>query len=198
MTTGSLADSVAARSGASWDSLGRVLLAGIQFFRPRDGWLSLALLALNLMVVVWSVEEADWTPTPDLKGLILLAMLTGLLLSRVPVWGIFVLPLGFALGALVIIWQLTSFQAEGIEFANTGELLERLNLWLAAAKSGSINIDRAPFAFALMVATWSAGFLAGWVFFRYGNFWGVFILGGAGLLSNLTYLPASASGHLAV
>ena len=196
MTTGTLAEAVATRSGVGWYSLGDGLLAVARFFRPRDGWLSLALLALNLMVVIWSVEGADWVPTPNLAGLILLAMLTGLLLSRVPVWGILVLPVGFAIGALVIFWQLTSFQAEGLEFANSGELLERLNLWLAAAKTGSINIDRAPFAFGLMVVTWTSGFLAGWVFFRYGNFWGVFILGGAGLVSNLTYLPPKASWDL--
>ena len=196
MTTGSLANAGAARSGVGWDSLGDGLLALARFFRPRDGWLSLALLALNLMVVIWSVEGADWVPTPNLAGLILLAMITGLFLSRVPVWGILVLPVGFAIGALVIFWQLTSFQAEGLEFANAGELLERLNLWLVAAKTGSINIDRAPFAFGLMVVTWTSGFLAGWVFFRYGNFWGVFILGGAGLVSNLTYLPATASRDL--
>ena len=198
MTTGSLADAAAARSGVGWDALGDGLLAVTRFFRPRDGWLSLVLLALNLMVVIWSVEGADWVPTPNLAGLILLAMLTGLLLSRVPVWGILMLPVGFAIGALVIFWQLTSFQAEGMEFANTGELVERLNLWLAAAKTGSINIDRAPFAFGLMVVTWTSGFLAGWVFFRYGNFWGVFILGGAGLVSNLTYLPESASRDLGI
>ena len=196
MSTGSLANAGAARSGVGWDSLGDGLLALARFFRPRDGWLSLALLALNLMVVIWSVEGADWVPTPNLAGLILLAMITGLFLSRVPVWGILVLPVGFAIGALVIFWQLTSFQAEGLEFANAGELLERLNLWLVAAKTGSINIDRAPFAFGLMVVTWTSGFLAGWVFFRYGNFWGVFILGGAGLVSNLTYLPATASRDL--
>ncbi len=198
MTTGSLADARAAGSGVGWDALGDGVLAVTRFFRPRDGWLSLALLALNLMVVIWSVEGADWVPTPNLTGLILLAMLTGLLLSRMPVWGILVLPVGFAIGALVIFWQLTSFQAEGMEFANTGELLERLNLWLAAAQTGSINIDRAPFAFGLMVVTWTSGFLAGWVFFRYGNFWGVFILGGAGLLSNLTYLPETASRDLGI
>lgn len=198
MTTSSMAKAVTVREGVGWDTLGDGLLAVARFFRPRDGWLCVALLALNLVVVIWSVEGADWVPTPDLKGLILLAMLTGLLLSRVPVWGILVLPAGFAIGALVVFWQLSTFQAEGLEFANTGELIERLNFWLSAAKSNSINIDRAPFAFGLMVVTWTSGFLAAWMFFRYGNFWGVFILGGAGLVSNLTFLPPTASWDLGI
>lgn len=198
MTLSGLADSIATRSSIGFESLGQKLIALLQLLRPTDGWLSVILLSLNLMVVVWSVERADWVPTPSLVGLILLAMLTGLALSRIPLWAVLVLPVGLAIGLFVVVWQLTSFQAEGIQFANAGELGERLNLWLEAAKAGSISIDQAPFAFGLMVITWLAGFLAGWVFFRYGNFWGVFILGGAGLMSNLTYLPATANTDLLI
>jgi hypothetical protein len=198
MTPGSLGDAVAARGGFSLDSLWDKLISLVQAFRPPDGWLSVVLLAFNLMVVVWSVERANWVPTPSLVYLILLAMLTGLVLSRIPLWTVLVLPIGLALGLLVVVWQLVSFQAEGMELANAAELWQRLELWFDAAQADAISIDRIPFAFGLMVVTWLSGYLAGWVFFRYRNFWGVFVLGGAGLLSNLTYLPATASIHLAI
>ena len=174
------------------------MLAGLNYFRPADGWATVLLLALNLMVVVWSVEQADWVPTPNLVSLILLAMLVGLFLARLPLWGVLVLPLGLLLGLGVIVAQITAFRAEGMELANAAELWQRLYLWYDAARTGSINIDREPFAFGLMVATWLAGYLAAWVFFRHRNFWGVFILGGAGLLSNLTYLPAEGSIYLGI
>lgn len=179
-------------------ALGKGLLAALNYFRPADGWATVILLGLNLMVVVWSVEQADWVPTPNLVSLILLAMLTGLLLSRVPLWGLLVLPLGLIIGLGVIVQQITAFRAEGMELANAAELWQRLYLWYEAARTGSINIDREPFAFGLMCATWLAGYLAAWVFFRHRNFWGVFILGGAGLLSNLTYLPAEGSIYLGI
>ena len=179
-------------------ALGKGLLAALNYFRPADGWATVLLLGLNLMVVVWSVEQADWVPTPNLVSLILLAMLTGLLLSRVPLWGLLVLPLGLIIGLGVIVQQITAFRAEGMELANAAELGQRLYLWYEAARTGSINIDREPFAFGLMCATWLAGYLAAWVFFRHRNFWGVFILGGAGLLSNLTYLPAEGSIYLGI
>jgi hypothetical protein len=198
MTPGSVAETFSTRGGFSFDSLWEKLFSLIQFFRPPDGWLSVTLLGLNLMVVVGSVERADWVATPNLVGLIILAMLTGLVLSRIPIWAVLVLPVGLAIGLLVVVWQLTSFQAEGVQVANATELWERLVLWFEAAKAGTINIDRIPFAFGLMVATWLSGYLAGWVFFRYRNFWGVFILGGAGLLSNLTYLPDTASIDLSI
>jgi len=46
------------------------------------------------------------------------------------------------------------------------------------------------------VATWLMGLLGAWLFVRHRNFWGVFILGGAGLFSNLTYLPPNAGVFL--
>ncbi|HLF04682.1 MAG TPA: transglutaminase domain-containing protein [Dehalococcoidia bacterium] len=198
MTLSALVDTVARRGAFNpelpWRALGWV----IRYLRPGDGWASVLMLALNLMVVVWSVEMADWAPTPNLVSLVLVAMLTGLVLSRIPFWGILVLPVGLVIGLGVIIRQLTSFQAPGIALADIHELLYRLDLWWDAARSGSISLDAVPFAFALMVITWLAGYLAAWVFFRHRNFWGVFILGGAGLLSNLTYLPPNASVYLAL
>ena len=192
------AEAPARRVNLDTEAWGQALLAGLNYFRPADGWATVLLLGLNLMVVVWSVEQADWVPTPNLVSLILLAMLVGLFLSRLPVWGVLVLPLGLLLGLGVIVAQITAFRAEGMELANAAELWQRLYLWYEAARTGSINIDREPFAFGLMVATWLAGYLAAWVFFRHRNFWGVFILGGAGLLSNLTYLPAEGSIYLGI
>ncbi len=188
---------VTARSPNPEQLMGRVLTL-LNYARPADGWATVFLLALNLMVVVWSVEQADWVPTPNLVSLIMLAMLTGLVLSRIPIWGLLLLPLGLVIGFWVVVAQITSFQAEGMELANAGELFDRLNLWVVAARTGSINIDREPFAFALMSLTWMAGYFAAWVFFRHRNFWGVFVLGGAGLLSNLTFLPQEGSIYLGI
>ncbi|MDP6550168.1 MAG: hypothetical protein QF659_08870, partial [Dehalococcoidia bacterium] len=172
------------------------LMAFSRVLRPSDGWVAVLLLAWNLMIVVGSVTQAEWAPTPSLSLVLLLAMLTGLLLARIPVWGPLILPVGLGIGLLVVVWQLTSFRGGAESVTNAGELWDRLGLWFGAAKEGSINIDQLPFAFGLMTATWLLGFLAFWLFTRYRNFWGVFILGGAGLLSNLTFLPPDASQTL--
>ena len=109
--------------------------------RPNEGWVASGLLALNLIVVVWSVEQADWVATPNLVLHLLLAMLTGLALHRLPVWPIALLPAGLAIGLGIILWQLSSFSLDGVTVGGTREVLERLELWLEAARSGSINID---------------------------------------------------------
>ncbi|MFQ6030016.1 MAG: hypothetical protein ACE5Q6_21295 [Dehalococcoidia bacterium] len=102
MTSASQANTFTPPSSFNPEVLGQWLWSLVQIFRPADGWATVILLAMNLMVVVWSVEAADWVPTPNLVRLILLALFTGLLLSRIPIWGIFVMPLGLAIGLWVI------------------------------------------------------------------------------------------------
>ena len=193
MTTSRLNGAVLTGDRLNPESLARGLTSLNRLLRPGDGWVSLVLLASNLLVVVWSVQRAEWVASPSLVLLMLLAMGAGLLISKIPLWSTLVLPVGLALGLLAVTWQLTSYGGEKLAVTGAEQLLDRLHLWLTAAKTGSINLDQVPFAFGLMAATWLMGYLTTWFFVRYRNFWGVFILGGAGLLTNLTYLPSSAA-----
>ena len=179
-------------------ALGHRLLALTLALRPPDGWIAAGLLALNMVIVVWSVEVADWAPTPSLVPVMLLAVLTALILTRVPLWTAALLPVGLLIGAGVIIWQLTAAPPEELRIASDAELFRRLGDWLLAARTEGISVDPLPFATGLMIAAWLSGLLAGWVFFRYRNFWGVFALGALGLLSNLTFLPEQASVYLGI
>ncbi len=196
MTSEALTSRTAIRERLNGDAIGDGLISLERTLRPNDGWIAAMLLVLNLVVVVLSVEQANWVPSPNLVLVLFLAMLTALVLYRVPIWSVALLPVGLAVGIAVILWQLSSFSIEGASIGGSGQVLERLNLWLEAARSGSINIDRLPFSFGLMTATWLTGFLGAWLFLRYRNFWGVFVLGGIGLLSNLTFLPPNAAFHL--
>ena len=164
--------------------------------RPPDGWVSSVLLALNLIIVVWSVEVADWAPTPPLALVMLLSLLTALVLARIRLLGALLVPAGLLVGAGVVIWQLTVSAPAPLQVETTAELFDRLGLWLLAARNEGISVDPLPFAVGLTIVSWLSGFLAGWVFFRYRNFWGVFALGTVGLLSNLTFLPENASVYL--
>ena len=196
MSQAGLAEDLYAGKRLSTESWADAALALLRILRPSDGWISLSLLALNLIIVVWSVVHAEWVDTPNLVGVLLLGMLTGLALYRLPVWGILVFPIGLAVGLLTVVWQMTSFMGGEDTVTDAGQLWDRLELWFSAVKSGNINIDQVPFAFGILAASWLCGYVAVWVFGRYRNFWGVFILGAAGLLSNLTYLPPNASVFL--
>ena len=177
---------------------GRWLLSVLTALRPPDGWVAAGLLLLNMIVVVWSVEVADWAPTPSLVLVMILAVLTAIPLTRIRLWTAAVLPVGLIIGIGVIIWQMVLAAPDELQVATAGELFERLGLWVLAARNEGISVDPLPFAVGLMMAAWLSGYLAGWVFFRYRNFWGVFALGALGLMSNLTFLPESASIYLAI
>ena len=166
--------------------------------RPADGWVSLLFLAANLCVVVLSVERADWAPTPSLVGVLLTAMLTAFVFHRLPIWWWLAILPGIAIGALTIVWQMTTYSFDGEQLGTAAALWERLTLWGEAAQEGSINIDEVPFSFGMVTASWLTGYLGGWLFLRHRNFWGVFVLGGLGLLSNLTFLPPNTNVHLAM
>ncbi|HIN36625.1 MAG TPA: hypothetical protein EYM77_03075 [Dehalococcoidia bacterium] len=195
-TVGTIGTGAPARQGFDTDFIGDSIAWLERTMRPNEGWVAAALLALNLVVVVMSVERADWVPSPNLVLLLFMAMLTGLILYRIPIWSITLLPVGLAVGLAIILWQLSNFTINDVTINGTGEVIERLDLWLDAARTGSISIDSLPFSFGLMTATWLTGFLGAWLFLRYGNVWGVFVLGGIGLLSNLTFLPPNTAFHL--
>ena len=179
-------------------ALGHRLLALTMALRPPDGWVAAGLLTINMVIVVWSVEVADWAPTPSLALVMVLAVLAALVLTRVPLWTVALLPVGLLIGAGVIIWQLTAAAADELLIGSSSELFSRLGDWLLAARTEGISVDPLPFATGLMIASWLSGFLAGWVFFRYRNFWGVFALGALGLMSYLTFLPEQASVYLGI
>lgn len=193
MSAGGIAQTPGIQQRLEVDSLVQQVLRLQRYLRPEDGWLAAGLLTLNLVVVVWSVKSAEWVPSPDLIYIMLMAIFTGFFVSRLPVWSALALPLGLAVGIFVVMWQLVSFDYEGVALTGLGDLFSRLGLWFQAAKDGSINIDPVPFAFVLVSLSWLTGLLAAWMFVRLRHFWGVFILGGAGLFSNLTYLPPNTN-----
>lgn len=166
--------------------------------RPTDGWLALILLAANLCFVVFAVERADWAPTPSLVGILLLGMLTAFVFHRLAIyWFLAIIP-GLILGGLTVVWQISGYTFDGETLGGVGALWNRLTLWMEAAQEQSINIDKVPFAFGLVTASWLTGYLGAWVFLRHRNFWGVFVLGGLGLFSNLTFLPPNTTFHLSL
>lgn len=166
MSQAGLAESIPTGRRLSAESVGDAAVVLARFLRPSDGWIALVLLALNLIIVVWSVAHAEWVATPNLVGVLLLGMLTGLVLYRLPVWGIFVFPTGLAIGLLTVVWQMTSFMVGEDAVADPGQLWDRLELWFSAVKSGDINIDQVPFAFGVICASWLCGYLAIWVLGR--------------------------------
>ena len=193
-------DSAAGGAALPWERETAEETAGrwLRWLRPTDGWMALLFLTANLCVVVMAAERADWAPTPNMVGLLLLGMLTAFVFYRLSVWWWLAILPGLALGGLTVVWQMSIFTIDGEPLGGAAVLWERLVLWAEAADAGTINIDKVPFSFGLTTASWLTGYLGAWMYLRHRNFWGVFVLGGLGLLSNLTFLPPHTNLHLAM
>ena len=61
MTTGALSRAPASPR-IDTDAIGDGIATLERILRPNEGWIAAGLLALNLVVVVLSVEQADWAP----------------------------------------------------------------------------------------------------------------------------------------
>lgn len=156
----------------------------------RDG-LALALLAIMLLSFTLSMEKAEWVkPLPFLSGGALAALLLGFVLARAAGPAAFLLPLGLALGAAGVLWQVTSVLPEARFIDQLGEVGLRSRLWLETARSGGISNDPLPFILVLTTLAWLLGYFCAWLVFHWQRgFWAVFP-GAMALLVNLFYAPA--------
>ncbi len=185
MTVTAQARTTSGVSGAI-QSASQGLLAALS---PKVEWLLFFALFANLATVVWTVESADWADTPSLVLLVFLGMVTALVTSRLRVQGLLLVPAGLAIGFVTVMWQGSSLVEGGWMWDRAGVVWGRVGEWIVAARSGGISIDPLPFSLFLTALSWLIGYLAAWAIFRLHNIWVPILLGGAGILTNLAYLP---------
>ncbi|MBI2854626.1 MAG: transglutaminase domain-containing protein [Chloroflexi bacterium] len=148
------------------------------------------LLFCSMLVVTWSVEQAEWVTTPSLALVALLGVLTGVLMAKVRVHPAVKHTAGLLLGVATIVWQtLTIIHVDGVA-PRMREVALRLGLWVQAAATRGVSSDDLPFVFLLVLITWLLAYICTWLVSRR-NYWGAVLLPGSGLLLNLSQLPPS-------
>ena len=157
---------------------------------PEEGWVTFFFMLIILLMVSWSVEQANWVETPGLVGIMTLAALTGLTLAKIKAPFPLLHLTGLAVGFVVIVWQVTSLTEATSLVAQVQEVWERVRLWTEAAFTGGISIDLLPFSLMLLIVGWLIGYISSWFLFRYGNFWLSLILPGVAILTNLSYVSS--------
>ena len=161
----------------------------LERLNPSQGWATLALLLLMLLVVGNSVTTAGWVDTAGLPMVLVSAAVAGLLLSKVRAQAATLHLAGLALGFVVVVWQGASL-AEGSSLVEQVQALwSRLHMWYDAARSGGISTDLLPFSMAILTAGWLLGYLGSWFTFRRNNVWPAVVLAGIAILTNMSFLP---------
>ncbi|MFH1141743.1 MAG: transglutaminase-like domain-containing protein, partial [Chloroflexota bacterium] len=167
----------------------------VRWARTQD-WLTFLLVGSAVVLVMRSVEVAQWVPMPWLSLTAALGALAGLLAVRLPwkTWQGHLLASGA--GALIVYLQGSTLAEAETFWGRVAELNTRMMAWWTALLDNDISTDTLPFAFILTGLAWAAGYLASWAIFRRGNVWLAILPSAFGLLMNLTYLPERYYFHL--
>src|SRR5581483_815854 len=166
-------------------------------FGPREGWLSVLLLAAVLWCVVHSVEAAEWSDNLDL--LVPLAWF-GMAVGIVGVKS------GLRRRTLHIMAVLIGIEAIVLAFGNRmtasawddrlNELSWHIVIWLQTMFSGGNSRDNVVFALIMAVLAMSLGYITAWLIYARGRGGLAVIIAGATLLIHLSYSYATLNYHL--
>ncbi len=177
------------RRGGPPEQRGHPALVWLARYSPSQGWATLAILVLALLIVADSVNSAGWVESAGLTGLLLWSAIVGLALSKIRLPWFVLIPIGLLIGMLAVVWQAVGTVEGDSIFDRFALTYERLDLWWEAATSGGISTDLLPFLMMLLALGWIAGFLSSWFIFRWSNVWVAVVLLGMAILTNLSFLP---------
>ncbi len=170
-----------------------------KYFRLREGWLMLGLVALMLFSVIWSVQRAGWSDGLFILTPITLAgMLTALVLSRVRGVPRLLLHLtGTMAGVVIVLWETANLLDDPSLLtvqARVQDLLSRAFVWLSTVLQGGASDDLPLFILSLAVVTWVLAYASTWFIFRSRWLWWALVPNGIALIVNISYATAGSLG----
>jgi len=165
---------------------------------PREGWLSVALLAVMLLSLCWSIQAAGWLDQLDfLAPLALWALLAGLGLGLSRLSIVITIPISALVGAGILLWSV------GGEYFPELDQLARVDLMRA------IGVDAATTAYlfgtvqqalvlaiGLGVLIWVTAYTAAFALYRRHQVLDAILLVGAFLVVNLVATIQDLFGYL--
>jgi transglutaminase-like putative cysteine protease len=155
---------------------------------PSEGRVTFVLLLLSVMVAVWSVGSAQWAPTPGLYGLAFGGVVLGLLIAKMRSRAWILFTSGLLLGFYLSFHQLTRLVEGATALERYTEAGNRLFLLARSLVGSDVSPEPLLISFFLLFASWLAGFLCSWSFFRKHSIWGAVLPSGILIVVNLAAL----------
>lgn len=166
---------------------------------PREGWLSVLLLAIVIWAVVHSVQEAAWVEDLDvLVPLAMFGLLVGLAAAKSGLkrWAAHTAGVLLGIQAVVLLFgnRMTASTWEG----KIAELIWHVHVWLYTAFTGGNSRDNVMFALYMASIAWLLSYGSSWLVFKLGRGgWAVAIAGCLCLL-HLSYSYSTLNYHFFV
>ncbi|MEE2656722.1 MAG: transglutaminase domain-containing protein [Chloroflexota bacterium] len=165
------------------------VLLRLRKFTPSEGWLILGILLATLLTIADMVTDAAWAKSPSLYGIVVMGVIMGLVVAKLPgqpiAWNI----AAIVLGSGFVYWQMSTITEAAGFLEHFQALNNRLNEWRHAASEGGISTDTIPFALILASLSWIISYISAWATFKQRNIWLAVLPGGIAMFSNLSYLP---------
>ena len=165
-------------------------------YGPREGWLSVALLAMVLWCVVHSVYEAEWADDLDLLvPLTWMMMGVGIAAAKSGLrpWASHVLAAIIAVEAIVERFgnRMTASTWEG----KLNELSWHVVTWLDAIVTGGNSRDNVMFAMFMAALSVALGYITAWLVYKQGRGGLAVVICAALLLLHLSYSYSTLNYH---
>jgi hypothetical protein len=157
--------------------------------RPSEGWLELLLLATVLLCPVASIVAANWVDNLFLLYWALLGgLVAGLVLARMPAPGALLHLVALILGTGGVALSVSATVPD--TSTRLGQLLVlwgRLDTWLNVVQSGDAGNEPVVFLLLLALGVFVAAYASAWVLRRRHTAWLPLLLGGAMVVTNVSY-----------
>jgi hypothetical protein len=165
-----------------------------RFLKPREGWTSLALLGVMLVMVAWSVQRAEWVDHLDyLVPVAMLAALTGALLGVARVSCVR-RPTNAIVGP--VLWTIGGTPRAGNRtlILLRGDALD----WTRIVVDGGFAPQLSPYAIGIGVLMWVTAFIASYTLYRHHRVLDSILLIGVALIANMSATFTDLFAYLVV
>src|SRR5687768_6506776 len=166
--------------------------------RPREGWLSLALLVVMLLSVGWSVQRTEWIPqTEFLVPIAVLGAILGALLGLTRLSVLAVIPIAALVGTGLLVWAI------GGEYFPEASQTERLLLlrtetvdWMRILLDRGYGPQLVPYAMAFGLVMWVTAFMAAYAIYRHHRVLDAILVVGVAMIANMSSTVTDLFGYL--
>lgn len=167
---------------------------------PREGWVSLLLLAVMAISLAWSVQGAAWLERMDfLVPLALASVIAGAALALTPWSVVATLPIAAILGTLLVVRSVGGEYLPGLEAGDQllglrGELVSFTAVLVRTGYPGEMS----PYALGLGALMWTTGFIAAYTVYRHHKVLDAILLVGILLVANMSATFTDLFRHLVI
>jgi transglutaminase-like putative cysteine protease len=157
------------------------------YARPREGWLSLALLFVMLLSLGWSLQKAHWiAQTEFLIPVAFYAVILGSLLGLSRLSIVVVLPLSAIVGTGITLWAVAGEYWPELDQVGR-QLMLRSDVidWVRVIVDRGYGPQLVPYAIGFSLVMWVTAFMAAFTIYRNHRVLDAILLVGAALVANM-------------